>query len=201
MAMHPVGDAEAWHRARTLGWDAWGWLFVMTAIGVVQLVRQQWGDALIFGVTAATLAADASGLLRLEGTARRPSPRTLLVIGGVLAVPLLVLPRHSVAMAVVVLGIGIASVTAAWPGRATAVGPWSRALRGLAISWAVIWIAAGLWELSQVLLGTYLEGGRTAFPALSDLVDPLLDDLPGRIVFVAGWLAAGVFLLRRGERR
>jgi hypothetical protein len=70
---------------------------------------------------------------------------------------------------------------------------------------AALWSGAGilvcLWELSMYLLGTFAPGGRAAHPALSDLLDPLMDNQVLRLVFVAGWVLAGVFLLRRTVAR
>jgi hypothetical protein len=41
--------------------------------------------------------------------------------------------------------------------------------------------------------------GRTEFPALSDLLDPVLDNPVGRILAIVAWLAGGVALSRRGR--
>lgn len=69
-------------------------------------------------------------------------------------------------------------------------------LRWLGIAWAAAFVVGCIWELSQFIIGN-VDPGRSAY-ALSDLIDPLLDSLPGKVVFVAAWLAGGVLLLRRG---
>ncbi|GAA1997863.1 hypothetical protein [Microbacterium ulmi] len=193
-----LGGLEA---LRALSWGARGWLFVVVAIGLVQLLRRQWGDAIIFGVTAFALTADASGLLPLEGSWRRPRTRTVVIVGVVAAVPLVLLPRHGVAMAIAVMAIGVAAGAAAWPRHPSPVRPWSRGLRALAIWWGAVWIAGCLWELAEVLRGAQLPGGRAAYPALSDLLNPAVDTVAGKIVFVVCWLAVGGFLVRRGGGR
>jgi hypothetical protein len=39
------------------------------------------------------------------------------------------------------------------------------------------------------------------FPALSDLIDPIVTPGLGQAVFAAVWLAIGIFLVVRGGRR
>jgi hypothetical protein len=51
------------------------------------------------------------------------------------------------------------------------------------------------------ILGTVSPGGRAAYPALSDLLNPLLDVPAARVVFVTVWLLGGVFLVRRATTR
>jgi hypothetical protein len=72
-------------------------------------------------------------------------------------------------------------------------------MRRAATLWACVGIAVCLWELTMFFLGAYVD--RYAFPALSDLLDPLLDRPIGRILFAAAWLVGGVALMRRGQGR
>lgn len=55
-----------------------------------------------------------------------------------------------------------------------------------------------LWELAQFIIG--LVHPQDPAYALSDLLDPLLATWPGRLAFIALWLAGGCFLVRRGRR-
>ena len=62
-------------------------------------------------------------------------------------------------------------------------------------SWAVVF---ALIEL-VAYIGSKLTNDLVQFPTISVLLDPILETPIGRAVFVAGWLAAGVYLF--GVRR
>ena len=68
-----------------------------------------------------------------------------------------------------------------------------------AIAWTILGLALVLWELAMYFLGCG-QDGRTAFPALSDILDPILNNPIGRFLGVVAWLAGGVALTRRGRR-
>ncbi len=195
-------DAAAPRRAGRLTWGGAAWLFVLAAIGIVQVVRGQWIDAVIFGGAATALAADAAGLIPAGAPRSRPRSASLLAAGAAFAGVLSLAPRHGVVAAIAVLAVGIAALLIAWPpAPPRGVSPWPRALRELAIWWAAIWIVGCLWELAQFILGGLAPGGRGAHPALSDLLDPVVAPGIGQVVFAVAWVAAGVFLVVRGGAR
>lgn len=205
MSVSDPADREARARARALrpSLGALAWLGILITIAIVQLVRQQWGDAVIFAIAGLVLAAEACGwLAKLD---RLPAPtRTVVGIGAAAAAAgLVIAPRHSAVAGAVMIATGIAAMAAVWaPPRTTTTQrrPWSRPLRLLAWSWAVAWIVACLWEIVEVTLGATTPGGRAAHPALSDLLDAPVDQLLGKLLFVIAWVAAGLFLVRRGPR-
>ena len=206
---HSESRAHEWAahpRRLTLG--ALAWMAVVGLTGFVQLLRGQWGDAVIFGVALVLLIADAAGLLRVGDRAARPGLGVVGAGAALAALTLSLVPRHSVWMAVILIAIAFAAILVAWPDGSPASGhrsrpreSWPRALRGLAWSWAVIWIAGCLWELVQVTLGGSVPSGRELHPALSDLLDPLVATWPGQMLFAVCWAAIGVFLVRRGVSR
>ena len=67
--------------------------------------------------------------------------------------------------------------------------------------WTAAWVAGCLWELAMFLLGGRETDGRDLYPAASDLLDPALDNPLAKALFVVVWLAAGVGLLARTDRR
>ncbi|MES2172101.1 MAG: hypothetical protein V4479_15490 [Actinomycetota bacterium] len=102
----------------------------------------------------------------------------------------------------VLIAIGLLALIVVWPS-ASADAPTAMTARiaRTAALWAGVGVALCLWELTMYMLGSYLPAGRTGFPALSDLLDPMLNTPVGRIVFVVAWLLCGVGLLRRGRAR
>lgn len=176
------------------------WIGIVAIISIVQVIRGETLDAIVFGVTAVVLAVDAVAGPRAR--ARRPPTWTLIAgavaTGGVLAFA----PRHGVVAGVVVIAIGIAAIVIAWPDPVRDDQPAQpvRVTR-TAIAWAVVAIATCLLELVSFLLGRETEATKLAHPALSDLLDPLVDLPGGTAVFAALWLALGVLLVSRGRRK
>ncbi len=183
-------------------WAPLAWLTVLVLTGAVQLVRGALSDAVIFGAAAAVLAGERLGLLPLLDRMPRASRAPLLVGAAAAAVVLCLAPRHSLAAGLAMGGVAIGVLAAAWPpprALESAHGPWPRALRLLGWGWAIIWIAGCLWEVRQVTAGAAVAAGRTRYPALSDLLDPVLNTVVGKVVFVVLWLGAGLFLLHRAR--
>jgi len=192
-------DAEAGaagRRSRALPWPVLCWITVLLLIGIVQIVRAQWFDTVVFfGAALLVVAARWTPAI-----AARLVPSRVIVAGAVLAgIVACVLPRHGGGMVSAVAAIGIAALGLAWPGIGVGPRPWPPGLRRLAWVWGGLLVAGCLWELAQFILGRIHPDAPSY--ALSDLLDPLLDGAPGRILFTAAWLAGGVFLLRRGSRR
>ena len=186
-------------RRRAPRWPEVVWLAILTAIGVVQIVRAQWFDAAVFFGAVLALAADSFGLGPSVRKRRRPALRWLIAGAVVLGAVLCFLPRHGLWMGVAVTVAGVAALIVTWPQPgSTGAPPWSRGLRRLAVAWSVILVAGCLWELLQFVLGRVEP--RSQWYALSDLVDPVVASVPGHLLFVAAWIGAGVFLIRRGRR-
>ncbi len=186
-------------RRRGLRWSEAAWLAILMAIGIVQIVRAQWFDAAVFLVVVLALGADAAGLMPHFRSRVRPGLRRLIAGAAVFGAAMCVAPRHGGWMAAVVIAAGVTALALAWPQPdGPPATPWSRGLQRLAIAWSVILVAGCLWELLQFILGRVEP--RLQWFALSDLVDPLVSSIPGRVLFIAAWVAAGVFLVRRGRR-
>lgn len=201
MTTQPASEEHAAHAARRRPrWSELCWIGVLTAIGIVQVVRGQWFDAAVYALLVTLLATDATGLLPDRPRARSVSLRAMLIAAVVWGAALLVVPRHGPLMMGVVVVIGISAVVLAWPGqRAPENGPWPRGLRRLAWAWVVLVIAGCVWELGEFIAG--LLAPRAPSEALSDLWNPFLSTFAGKAAFVIVWLALGVWLLRRGGRR
>ncbi|MDQ4215631.1 hypothetical protein [Microbacterium capsulatum] len=191
--MNPGAAAE---RSPVLPWPVACWTAVLLLIGIVQIVRAQWFDTAVFFGAAALVVA----IRWLPPRAARRVPLRAVAAGAVAAgVVVSLLPRHSGGMDSAVVAIGVAAVALAWPGTSAGPRPWTAGLRRLGAVWAALVIAGCVWELVQFIVSVIHPADPSY--ALSNLLDPLLDGAPGRIGFVAVWLAGGMFLLRGGGRR
>ena len=184
------------------------WFLILLAIAVVQVVRGQVFDAVLFGLGAVAIAADVLGTL--PSPRRAPSiPGSVVLAGaGALAVLLVLAPRHGVAEGAAVAAVGLVALPLAWLPRAAVAADGEEAgaarrirVRRAAIAWAVVVVAMCLVELTSFILGRTPMGADGEYPAISELLDPLLDGWPGRLCFVVGWLALGGLLLRMWRRR
>lgn len=98
-------------------WPVLCWLFVLLAIGVVQIVRRQWFDAAVFFAASAGVAV----LAGRGGRTPRAGGMSLLALAAVAAVLgaiLCFLPRHGAVMQAGVVVAGVAAVALAVTGRA-----------------------------------------------------------------------------------
>jgi hypothetical protein len=187
------------------------WIVILILTAAFQLYR---GDAIADGIVflsmAVALIIGETGILRgLDGRMLKPRRLVVAIILAVDAVVLVLTPRHGYADGLAIAVTGVLVFLVAWPnekpadedtGSAASRAPWTPRLTRAAIAWAILGIAFCFWELAMYFLG-YGQDGRTAFPALSDILDPVLDNPIGRLLGAAAWLAGGFALMRRGRGR
>lgn len=179
------------------------WILILVLTGFFQLYR---GDAITDGVVflamAVALIVGETGLLsRLDGRLIKPRRIVVAIALAIDAGTLVFTPRHGMFDGIVIAITGVLVFLVAWPNEPAsgdAPEPWTPRMTRAAIAWAILGLAFVLWELAMYFLG-YGQDGRTAFPALSDLLDPILDNPIGRALGAAAWLAGGVALMRRGR--
>ena len=180
-------------------WSDALWLAVPVLAGLVQLIRGEAFDAVVFLVPALLLAADSAGALprprRARTRLRRILPAAAVGAGTVLAVT----PRHGLADGAAVVLLGVAVLVAAWPDPPRAASGPSPLLRRSGAVWAALAVGTALWELAAFLLGLPSAAATFAHPAISDLLDPVADTVLGRVALVAAWTLAGLALLRRSR--
>ncbi len=180
--------------AITLGSAAW--IAILAIIAGVQYFRGAYIDAAIFSVVIVLLLVDATGRIPSPRPVARPAAAPLLLGAAALAALLILAPRHGILAGTVLALVGIGLLVLEWPdpppSERTA---WTPATARTATVWACVAVAACLAELAQYLLGTFGAGGRAEHPALSDVLDPLVDTSAGKIAFVVVWLAVGALLI------
>lgn len=205
-----AGRPVRWARAATA--TRLAWVGILTITAAFHVVRGAPVDAAIYGAGAALLVLDQLGWLRvplrLQGDRQAHSRH---IIAGVLiavgAVTFALSPLYGAADTAVVVGIGVLLLPVAWADRdRAAVGrafsPAQRAaVRRAAVLWSLVLAGGCLWEVAVYFLGRGSPGGEQDFPALSDLLDPVLAWPPARGVLAALWLLGGYALIRRGWRR
>ena len=184
-----------------MAWPTAAWVAILILTGGFQIYRGAPVDGGVFLAMAVALILDLSGVLPAPRNREwRPSRVILICVLGAAALVLALTPRHGIGDGIAIAVSGILVFLVAWPQQEEpgADTGWSPRMRRAATLWACVGIAVCLWELAMYFLGTYVD--RHAFPALSDLLNPLLDHPIGRILFAAAWLVGGVALMRRGQK-
>ncbi|MEN2741834.1 hypothetical protein ABCS02_28950 [Microbacterium sp. X-17] len=182
-----------------------GWIGVLVITAVFHAVRGAPVDSGIYVAGAAVLTLDALGWLRvpLRMPAARDTVSRRVLAGTLIAVASLTLgftQLYSPADTAIVVGLGVLLLPVAWADRSRPeTGSPGSAVRRAAILWSIVLVAGCLWEIGVFFLGRDLSGSTTAYPALSDLLDPVLAWPPARVLLVACWLLGGYALLRRGR--
>jgi hypothetical protein len=151
---------------------------------------------------------DALGRDRPTGEDRATGPGTLaaagrrarwLLIVATLAYAFIVggFARYSWPATVAVVIPGAIALVLAWrdaAGHRSTVGPIDRLG---AVAWASVFVAAGLWELTALLLQPSLTTDSAAHPTISVLTDPILATHPGRSIALLLWVGGGWFIMQR----
>lgn len=101
-------------------------------------------------------------------------------------------PASLAVFAPAALGIGVA-----WQGPQHPPLEHQKIERSGALVWAAAFVSLGLWELTNLFLQPSLTRGSQAHPTISVLMNPALATHAGRSIFLAAWLAFGLFLLER----
>lgn len=175
------------------------WVAIPLIIAAVQVIRGEAFDAIVFACVAVLLALDLAGAFPQPPALRLPLA-PVVALGIVVVAALTIAPRHGIVAGWVVAAVGIATLVVGWtPTRPNEPPARVKLVRGAAL-WAAVAVALCLWELSSFLLGRDTETAKLAHPAVSDLLDPVLDEPVGHLAFVVLWVAAGVGLLRAGRR-
>jgi hypothetical protein len=183
--------------------------WILFLAGFFDGISDNWVHALVLWAAAYVVARDVAR--RARGIA--PPPATVMFSGSGLRRPglLAMVAAAAVTYAVVagsfdrytwpitaaVVLPGVLVLAVAWPGplwhRPVPARP--RTL-GTAL-WATVFVAAGLWELTALLMQPTLQGGSYSHPTISYLMDTVLSHQVGRSVTLLVWIALGAFLLTR----
>lgn len=173
------------------------WICVLGIMASFQTWRGAYVDGVLFFAITGMLIVDrlTGGRIRLINSPL-DSPRWVVaLITGALAVVLVLAPRHGWVDLVTMVAIGVTVLVLAWAPRPKRPFRGARALRRSALMWSIWGVALCVWEATAFTLSVTVPGGNANFPTISVLLDPIVESLPGRIVFVGLWLAGGLSLI------
>jgi hypothetical protein len=171
---------------------------VLAIMAGFQTWRGAYVDGILFFSLSAMLVIDrltAGKIVILKKHVVAPKVVTL-GITGVLGLVLVLAPRHSWIDLVAFIAIGVTLLIVAWePAPERVKRPQQAMLRSMWF-WSMAAVALCVWEATAFILSVTVPNGYMYFPTISVLLDPFVESLGGRMVFVGLWLAAGYGLLR-----
>lgn len=179
------------------------WILVLAIMASFQTWRGAYVDGALFYALVLVLIVDRLTRGRIV-LIRRPiiAPPTLIVaITGVLAVVLVLAPRHSWIDFLAISAIGLTVVLVAWAPRPEPPPVKAAPLRRSVIAWSVLAVAMCVVEAVTFVLSVTMPQGSDGFPTISVLLDPIVSNIVGRALVVALWLAAGLALLGLWRKR
>lgn len=162
-----------------------------------QAWRGAWIDAVVFYALVSVLVIDrlTHGTIRLIKQPLIVSRAVMVVIGGVLAVALVVAPRHGVIDLIIMIMIAVAVLLVAWQPQPESIRLPEKAYTRSALSWSILAVALCVWEALAFIFSVTMPGGSDSYPTISVLLDPIVANFWGRAFFVSLWIAGGLALL------
>lgn len=174
------------------------WICVLAIMAGFQTWRGAYVDGILFFALVTMLIVDrltGGTIVMLKKPIVAPKVVTL-GITGVLGMILVLAPRHSWVDLIAFIAIGVTVLIVAWePAPERIKRPKKAMLRSMWF-WSMAAVALCLWEATAFILSVSVPNGYKYFPTISVLLDPFVESLGGRLIFVGLWLAAGYGLLR-----
>lgn len=167
-------------------------------MAVFQTWRGAYVDGSLFFALVAMLVIDrltGGRLVILKKHIVAPKAVTL-GITGVLGLILLLAPRHSWIDLAALVAIGVTVLIVAWEPAPERTKRPRKAMARSVWFWSLATLALGLWETTAFVLSVSVPNGIEYFPTISVLLDPFVESMIGRLIFVGLWLAIGYGLLR-----
>lgn len=174
------------------------WISALLIMSLFQTWRGAYIDGALFFALSAMLIIDrltGGRLVLIKKPVIAPKVVTL-GITGVLGVVLVLAPRHSWVDLVALIAIGVTVLIVAWEPYEQRTKSSERAVHRSMWFWSLAAVALCLWEAVAFVLSVTTPYGVLNYPTISVLLDPFVENVWGRIVFVGLWLAAGYGLLR-----
>ena len=174
------------------------WISVLAIMAGFQTWRGAYVDGVLFFALVAMLIIDrltGGRIILMKQPVVAPKVVTL-AITGVLGLVLVLAPRHSWIDLVALVAIGVTVLIVAWaPTPERPERSHTSLLRSMWF-WSMAAVALCVWEATAFVLSVTVPDGIDMFPTISVLLDPFVENIWGRIVFVGLWLAAGLGLLQ-----
>ena len=176
------------------------WVVVFLGTAVFHFWRGSVADAAIFSLASILVWSQVFGFTDF-GLAKRPAVGRGWLAGVVIvsAWSLYFSPRHGLQNVITLVLIAVAGLALLWYRDPADPAPLTQSIRRARLTWALWAFCFTVVELVAFVYGYLNPAEDDNLPTISAVMDPILDQPLGRAIFVAIWLALGVFMF--GVRR
>lgn len=187
---------NTWQKVRERT-SVWTLLFGFTA--GMQVFRQAYPDAVIFGFFTVVLALESSGALhRWKFSGVKVKDATAIALALFSALFIYFSHRQAVTLLIFLIALGFMLFAATWR-RANDHEKLSNLQFRSAIYWGIVATALGLWEFCAMFFSTLAHEDK--FPTLSVIFLPKLESPLVKFQFIALWLGLGLYFFERWKHR
>jgi len=176
------------------------WTLLAGATFLVQLYRWSIADMWIFGVATLLLFAESSGLLnkwKFNGFLFNEFFLMSFVMVSVVFIYLT--PRQDPKLAAYFIFITAPILISLWNSSYRHERLNKREFKS-AIFWSCTFITIGLWELAALVLSR-IAHNSSAYPTISELLVPTLDEPFSRLQFLILWLGIGHYFVSKWSKK
>lgn len=175
------------------------WLLIFIAGAVFQLWRGSPVDTVIYLVVALLVILSSLSSFKIPGfRSTRFSSWALLLLIATLGSSLL--PIHSWPITTIYLMLVPVIIRIAWPRDLPTSQLRDDASRRSSMIWSAIGILVCICELGNYFASDYTHNDK-AYPTITVLVDPIVANAWGKVVFVLIWAGIGAGLFRVSTKR
>ena len=187
---------NAWQKVRSHT-SVWTLLFGFTS--GMQIFRNSYPDALIFGFFTILLALESSGALhrwKFKGIVARDSAAIAVALFS--AIFIYYSHRQAATLLIFLIALAFLLFAAIWRHADNHEKLSPNQFRS-AIHWAIISCALGLWEFFAMFFSTLAKEDK--FPTLSVIFVPKVDEPLVKFQFIALWLGFGLYFFEKWKNR
>ena len=175
------------------------WTLIFAFTFAVQVYRFALADMIIFGALTILLAVESSGKTenwKFNGVQVNQLFATIFT--AVAGIFVFTQKRQSVELAIFFIFLAVVLFLAIWRKKPHA-DKLSKREFAHAIYWSIVAVILGAWEFLALIFSRIVHDDK-AFPTISELLLPKLDQNIPRLIFLIGWLGVGYYCIEKWDQ-
>lgn len=176
------------------------WVIAFGIGTAFQIWRGATSDAVIFGIATTFLIVNSyfvhqESTWKLAWDSRLVGEEVLIPLVSLIGITLYLSPLHGAIQTWIFLILALVVLTLTWfSDRPEVIRPDASIFLSAKV-WASLGVLTSIWEVLNYVLAGISHDDRT-YPTISDLVDPVLRNHLGKMVFLMIWIFTGITFLK-----